>query len=112
MPEQPFYAQWSFEVVDFPSWRSALTDVLGVLQSSTGFESLQLLHSPDEVNHYSVISRWENVGSYRRAVSSTAAKLVVWPFLSTMIDQPSTFETLLSASGTDVIEFPSSVHEE
>lgn len=111
MGEQPFYAQWSFEVTDYSSWRSSLTDVLEVLQASAGFVSLHLLHSPDEVQHYSVISQWQNVGSYRRAVSSTSAKLVIWPFLSTMIDQPSTFETLLAVSDGESTEYLSSVHE-
>lgn len=111
MVDQPFRSQWSFDVADYDSWRAQLVDVQNVLQQSAGFVDMQLLHSPDQSERYLVQSTWKDVGSYRRATSATAAKLVVWPFLANMIDLPSTFETLLEVSAEAVIEYPSSVSE-
>jgi hypothetical protein len=111
MLDQPFRSQWSFDVVDYPTWRAQLEDVQAVLQQSVGFIDLQLLHSPDQIDRYLVQSTWKDVGSYRRATSATTAKLVVWPFLANMLDLPSTFETLLEVTADTVVEFPSSVSE-
>ena len=111
MVNQPFRSQWSFDVSDYVAWRAQLAEVQDVLQQSAGFIDLQLLHSPDEADRYLVAATWKDVGSYRRATSATAAKLVVWPFLANMIDLPSTFETLLEVSADTVVEYPSSVSE-
>lgn len=111
MESQPFRSHWSFDVSEYSQWRSQLEKVIEVLSSSIGFVSLQLLHSPDEPNRYLVQSTWQDVGSYRRALSATPAKLVVWPFIAPMLDLPSTFETLLERSIDSSIEYPSSVHQ-
>ena len=39
-----------------------------------------------------VISRWEGIGAYRRALSSYDVRLSAIPFLSLAIDEPSAFE--------------------
>lgn len=111
MPNQPFYAQWSFEVADYAPWHADLLSVIEVLQNSVGFESLTLLHSPDEPNHYSVLSKWQDVGSYRRALSATNAKLVVWPFLAPMLPAPTVFETLLEVTPSEITEHASTLQE-
>ena len=111
MTDQPFRSQWSFDVANYEAWRAQLNDVQQVLQQSVGFIEMQLLHSPDHAERYLVQSTWKDVGSYRRATSATAAKLVVWPFLANMIDLPSTFETLLEVGTNSIVEYPSSVSE-
>ena len=111
MPNQPFFAQWSFEVTDYAPWHAELLSVIEVLQKSVGFESLSLLHSPDEPNHYSVLSKWQDVGSYRRALSATNAKLVVWPFLAPMLPAPTVFETLLEVTASEITEHASTLQE-
>ena len=107
-----FVSQWSFDVMDYENWRRQLDDVLTVLQTTTGFETLTLLHSPDEPNRYQVQCRWVDVGSYRRGISSTNAKMTIWPFLASMIDGPSAFETLLVATETHSDEFETSVENQ
>ena len=111
MVDQPFKSQWSFDVADFVTWRTQLADVQNVLQQSAGFIDLQLLRCPDQPDRYLVQSTWKDVGSYRRATSATAAKLVVWPFLANMIDLPSIFETLLEVTSDTVVEYQSSVSD-
>ena len=109
MEPASFISQWSFNVAELHAWKIQLHEVVEVLQATAGFEELTVLHSPDETERYVVQCQWSDVGSYRRGISSTRAKLVIWPFLSTMIDLPSAFETLLIATDSDVTEFDSSV---
>ncbi len=45
-------------------------------------------------------SRWENVGSYRRALSSYDVKVDAVPLLSRAIDEPSAYETV---TGSDAL---------
>lgn len=112
MSHAPFISQWSFDVADYISWQTQLNDVVSVLQNTKGFESLIVLHSPDEPTRYQVHCSWEDVGSYRRGVSSTQAKLVIWPFLATMIDTPSSFEILQIATPSESTFYETSVENE
>jgi Antibiotic biosynthesis monooxygenase len=111
MSNQPFRSQWSFDVTDLESWLEQFAQVHKVLRDSVGFVSLQMLRCPDEPRRYLVQSTWQDVGSYRRATSSTPAKLVVWPFLVNMIEAPSTFETLVEITADSYVEYQSSVSE-
>ena len=105
----PFISQWSFDVPDVSIWRDKLSDVITVLQQTSGFQKLMVFHSPDEIERYIVQCEWNEVGSYRRGISSTPAKMTIWPFLSSMLDQPSAFETLLIATESEQNVFDSSV---
>jgi len=111
MSNQPFRSQWSFDVSELNPWLEQFGQVHKVLSESIGFNSLQMLRCPDEPQRYVVQSTWQDVGSYRRATSSTAAKLVVWPFLVNMIDAPSTFETLVEITPDSYVEYQTSVSE-
>lgn len=112
MTTASFQSLWAFDVVDIESWNGQLDQVIEVLQQTPGFEQLTILHSPDEPARHVVQCRWVDVGSYRRGVSSTQAKLIIWPFLSTMIDAPSAFETLVIATPDDVQRFASGLESE
>ena len=39
-----------------------------------------------------LVTRWANVGSYRRALQGYEAKVVVVPLLSEALDEPSAYE--------------------
>jgi hypothetical protein len=52
-----------------------------------------------------VVSRWEGVGAYRRALSNFDVKLHAIPFLSTAIDEPSAFEIVFEQVGEVKTEF-------
>ena len=41
-----------------------------------------------------MVTRWRDVGSYRRALSSYDVKVGAVPLLSRAIDEPSAYETL------------------
>jgi hypothetical protein len=40
---------------------------------------------------WAIVSRWADVGSYRRAFNGTPAKMVLVPLLSLAIDEPSAY---------------------
>lgn len=54
----------------------------------------------DDATLWSIVTWWENVGSYRRALSSYDVKLNAVALLSRAIDEPSAFE--LVRPGTDL----------
>ena len=54
----------------------------------------------DEPDLWVLATRWENVGSYRRALSSYDAKMHVQPFMAHALDEPSAYEPV--EPGTDL----------
>ena len=105
----PFYALWQFHTDASTQWHASARASIEVLQTKPGFVEAHIMSSPDDTRALCVHSTWSDVGSYRRAVGSTESKMIVWPFLSTMIDSPSAFEALASATPDDYSEFSSSV---
>jgi hypothetical protein len=45
----------------------------------------------DESDLWTLVTHWENVGSYRRALSSLPVKMEVVPLLATAIDEPGAY---------------------
>ena len=75
--------------VDF---RAELEAVKAVLAKAAGFKSGSVGQNLDEPTLWVLITEWENVGSYRRALSSTRAKLEAIPVLARAIDEPGAYE--------------------
>ena len=63
----------------------------------------------DSPQRYAIEISWVDVGSYRRALGSTQAKLVVWPFLADMLERPSAFEEMIAVGKTDMTSFETSL---
>ena len=91
----PFVSSWAFTVDEGTQWLVDARGALETVSQQIGFQRASVLHSPEEPSRYVVICTWQDVGSYRRALSSTDMKLNVWPFLAAMHDEPSVYETLL-----------------
>jgi hypothetical protein len=75
--------------VDF---RAELEAVKAALSEATGFKSGAVGQNLDEPTLWVLTTEWENVGSYRRALSSTRAKLEAIPVLARAIDEPGAYE--------------------
>lgn len=56
-----------------------------------GCLSADLLRNLDEPGLWSIVTRWVNVGAYRRAFNGYDAKMVLIPLLSEAIDEPSAY---------------------
>lgn len=59
--------------------------------ASPGCEGAELVRNLDEPDLWAIVSRWADVGSYRRAFNGTEAKLVLIPLLSRAVDEPSAY---------------------
>jgi hypothetical protein len=74
--------------------RADLETALGVLSAQVGFEDGRLGRAVDDPSLWVMVTRWRDVGSYRRALSSYDVKIGAVPLLSRAIDEPSAFEDL------------------
>jgi hypothetical protein len=63
-----------------------------VLAQAAGYLSGTVGQNLDEPTLWVLSTEWENVGSYRRALSSTRAKLEAIPVLARAIDEPGAYE--------------------
>jgi|UniRef100_UPI0040490524 quinol monooxygenase YgiN len=73
-------------------FRAELETVKAVLSEAAGFISATIGQNLDEPTLWVLTTEWENVGSYRRALSSTRAKLEAIPVLARAIDEPGAYE--------------------
>jgi len=103
-----FQSVWTFEREISDEWVADMSNALAVLQERDGFLSASIVQSVDEGSRCLVLTTWIDVGSYRRAVSSTRAKMVVWPMLADMKDEPSAFEELVLLTPSGIETFSSS----
>jgi hypothetical protein len=65
--------------------RDALAECVGYIDGSIG-------QNLDEPSLWVLMTRWENVGSYRRALSAMRSKLEAIPVLARAIDEPGAYE--------------------
>nr|WP_084469760.1 antibiotic biosynthesis monooxygenase family protein [Jiangella gansuensis] len=87
---------------DAVSFRDRAHRALEVLAGRPGWRGGHIGRAADDPTLWVVTSEWENVGSYRRALSSYEAKLEAVPLLSLAVDEPTAFEvvaTLPAAGG-------------
>jgi heme-degrading monooxygenase HmoA len=62
------------------------------LASCAGFIDGEYGQNLDESTLWAIVTRWENVGSYRRALSARRTKLEAIPLLARAIDEPGAYE--------------------
>lgn len=87
-----------------PRARAALT----ALAARPGYRRGTLGRSTDDPAAWVLLTEWENVGSYRRALGNYEVKLHATPLLAEARDVPSGFEPLLDVTpGGDVRPHPS-----
>lgn len=70
---------------------------LGALAERPGYRSGRLTRALDEPTHWVLVTEWETVGTYRRALGAFDVKVHATPLLAESVDAPSAFETLASA---------------
>ena len=69
---------------------------VAALADQTGFCSADLGRNLDDEGLWVLLTRWRDVGSYRRALSASVVKVEAWPLFTLAVDEPSAFEPLLS----------------
>lgn len=78
-----------------------LAGALAVLAERDGYLDGQLGRNVDDPTLWTMVTRWRNVGSYRRALSSYEVKLGAVPLLSRALDEPSAYESVSTEGGMD-----------
>ena len=77
-----------------PAFRTELEAALAVLAQQQGYADGQLGRNVDDPTLWVMVTRWQDVGSYRRSLSSYDVKMGAVPLLSRAIDEPSAYEPL------------------
>jgi hypothetical protein len=78
--------------VDF---RERAHAALAALAARPGYLRGSLARSTDDAGAWVLLTEWENVGSYRRALGGYDVKLTATPLLGSAVDLPSSFEPLI-----------------
>ena len=65
---------------------------IAVLRRRAGLRSLDFGRNLDEPRLWTITARWDDVGSYRRALSGIESRSVVVPLLSLAVDEPTAYE--------------------
>lgn len=79
------------ERADFTS-RAATA--LAALAARPGYRAGTLGRCVDEPDHWCLVTEWESVGAYRRALGGFEVKVTAIPLLAQSIDEPSAFEQM------------------
>ncbi len=77
------------------AFRAMVAEVLAVFASRPGCLDASLGRAADEPTLWLLLSRWQDVGAYRRALSSYDVKICLIPLQRLAIDEPSAYEIVL-----------------
>jgi quinol monooxygenase YgiN len=70
---------------------------LAALAARPGYRRGELLRAFDDPRHWCLVTEWESVGAYRRALGAFDVKIHATPLLAESLDEPSAYEVLASA---------------
>jgi quinol monooxygenase YgiN len=73
---------------------------IAVLEQCAGFVQGDLGRAADDPTIWVLVTRWLNMGSYRRAMSSYEVRVETNPLLTQAIDEPSAYEILVGEAST------------
>ncbi|MFT3861037.1 antibiotic biosynthesis monooxygenase family protein [Micropruina sp.] len=81
-----------FRVTDEGSFLVRAGEAAAFMASCEGNLSVELLRNLDEPDLWCLVSRWANVGAYRRSFNGYLAKVTLVPLLSEAIDEPGGYD--------------------
>ncbi|BBH66611.1 hypothetical protein ACTI_32960 [Actinoplanes sp. OR16] len=70
---------------------------LAALAASRGYRSGRLARALEDPAAWTLVTEWESVGAYRRALGGFEVKVHATPLLALSLDEPSAYETLAAA---------------
>lgn len=71
---------------------------LTALAACPGYLRGQLVRALDDPRYWSLVTEWESVGTYRRALGAFEVKVSAVPLLAQSVDEPSAYEALATAA--------------
>jgi quinol monooxygenase YgiN len=84
-------ARFRTPLAEQEAFRTSLERARQAFSEREGFISGDFGQNLDDNELWTLVTHWQNVGSYRRALSSTAIKMEVVPLLATAIDEPGAY---------------------
>jgi len=79
--------------VEAEAFRADLAAALEPLRQQRGHLTGRIGHNVDDPELWVLVTEWESVGAYRRALSSYDVKIGAVPTLSRAIDEPGAYES-------------------
>jgi hypothetical protein len=86
-----------FDASDDDDFGASAREALVLLAARPGFRSGQLARAYDDPSLWCLVTEWESVGAYRRALGSYEVRAGATPLLSRALPEPSAFEPLAVA---------------
>jgi predicted nucleotidyltransferase len=83
-------------------FEAQVREALDVLRVRPGFRSGTAGRCTDDAGLWVLVTSWDDVGSFRRALSAFDVKMSAVPLLATAVDDASAFEPLLTATPEQV----------
>jgi hypothetical protein len=81
------------------AFRDSLEEAHGVLARQRGYVDGQVGRNVDDPELWTLVTRWRDVGSYRRALSSYDVKVGAVALLGRAVDEPSAYELVEPGTG-------------
>ncbi len=72
---------------------------LDALAARPGYRSGRVGRAVDDPTRWVLVTEWDGVGAYRRALSAYEVKVSASPLLAESVDEPSAYEVLLGDDG-------------
>ncbi len=85
-------ARFNVPLGEAAHFQTQLSAALESFSKCAGFIDGEYGQNLDDQKLWSLMTRWENVGSYRRALSTNDVKMNVIPTLAQAIDEPGAYE--------------------
>jgi heme-degrading monooxygenase HmoA len=85
-------ARFSVPLALATDFEAQLAAAQSALSECTGYVDGESGQNLDDPTLWVLMTKWQNVGSYRRALSSTRVKMEVIPLLAQAIDEPGAYE--------------------
>lgn len=91
--------RYRVDAEDQPAFREAAEPALAAFAGRPGFVDGSVGRNTDEPQMWVMVTRWESVGAYRRALSAYEVKVLAVPLMYRAVDEPGAYEILLSHDG-------------
>lgn len=85
-------ARFTVPLANAAHFEAQLSAALEAFSQCSGYKSGEYGQNLDEATMWSLTTHWENVGSYRRALSNLNVKMNAIPLLAQAIDEPGAYE--------------------
>lgn len=96
-------ARFDVTAADADDFLVQARDALAALAARPGFVAGRVGRGVDEPELWTMVTQWEGVGAYRRALSAYEVKVRATPLLGRARDESSAFETLLADDGVRLV---------